>query len=79
VSICKIDGNHRYSWNQEPAVVVRQPDLARHLTSQSDQLMPENGILCLKSNLRPKWRGQDGQDEAEQSEHDPQTLGYSFG
>jgi hypothetical protein len=53
--------------------------MARHLTPQNDQLMPENRILCLKPNLRLKWRCQNGQDEAEQSEHGPQTLGDSFG
>jgi len=35
-----------------PAIVVRQPDAAVHLTPQNDQLMAENHILCLKSNLR---------------------------
>ena len=41
--------------------------------------MSENRILCLKSTLRLVWRGQDGQDEAEQSEHGSLTLGDSFG
>jgi hypothetical protein len=40
--------------------------------------MSERRILCLKSALRLKWRGQDGQDKAEQGEHGPQTLGDSF-
>src|ERR1019366_9156512 len=65
--------------NKEPAVVVRQPDPALHLTPQNDQLMSENRILCLKSALRLEWQAQNGQDEAEQSEHGPQTLGDSFG
>jgi hypothetical protein len=65
--------------NKEPAVVVRQPDPALHLTPQNDQLMSENRILCLKSALRLEWRAQNGQDEAEQSEHGSQTLGDSFG
>jgi type IV secretory pathway VirD2 relaxase len=65
--------------DKKPAVVVRQPDSALHLTPQNDQLMSENRILCLKSALRLEWRGQDGQDEAEQSEHGPLTLGDSFG
>jgi hypothetical protein len=50
-----------------------------HFTPQNDQLMSVNHILSLKSALRLEWRGQDGQDEAEQSEHDPLTLGDSFG
>src|SRR5665647_717547 len=41
--------------------------------------MPENRILCLKPTLRLEWRGQNGQDKTEQSEHDPQTLDDSFG
>jgi hypothetical protein len=65
--------------DEEPAVVVRQPGPASHLTPQNDQLMSERRILCLKSALRLEWRGQNGQDEAEQSEHSPQTLGDSFG
>src|SRR5450830_245631 len=63
--------------DQEPAVVVRQPDPALHLTPQNDQLMSENRILCLKSALRLEWPGQNGQDEAEQSEHGLLTLGDS--
>jgi hypothetical protein len=46
---------------------------------QNDQLMSENRILCLKSALRLEWRGQNGQDEAEQSVHGLQMLGDSFG
>jgi hypothetical protein len=65
--------------DQEPAVIVRQPDPAMHLAPQNDQLMSEHSILSLKSALRLEWRGQNGQDEPEQSEHDPQTLGDSFG
>jgi hypothetical protein len=65
--------------DKEPAVVVRQPDPALHLTPQNDQLMSEKRILCLKSALRLERRGQNVQDEAEQSEHGPLTLGDSFG
>jgi hypothetical protein len=51
--------------DQEPAVVVPQPDPALNLTPQYDQLTSESRILCLKPALRLEWRGQDGQDEAE--------------
>src|ERR1035437_5621718 len=44
--------------DKKPAVVVRQPDSALHLTPQNDQLMSENRILCLKSALRLERRGQ---------------------
>ena len=50
----------------------------RHLTPQNDQLMSERRVLCFKPALRLEWRGQDGQDEAEQCEHRPLTLGDSF-
>jgi hypothetical protein len=65
--------------DQEPAVVVREPNLAPYLTPENDQLMSENRILCLKSAVRLEWQGQNGQDEAEQPEHGPQTLGDPFG
>jgi hypothetical protein len=41
--------------------------------------MSERRVLGFKPALRLEWRGQDGQDEAEQSEHSPLTLGDSFG
>src|SRR5665213_1356179 len=65
--------------DQEPAIVVREPDPAMHLAPQNDQLMSEHRILCLKPAFRLEWRAQNGQDEAAQSEHGPQTLGDSFG
>ena len=49
--------------NQEPAIVVGQPDTASHLALQNDQLMSEHRILCLKPAPRLKWRGQDGQHQ----------------
>jgi len=45
---------------------------------QNDQLMSERRILCFKSAPRLGWRGQDGQDEAEQCKHCALTLGDSF-
>jgi hypothetical protein len=65
--------------DEERAIVIRQSDPATHLTSQYDQLMSEHRVLGLKPALRPEWRGQNGEDEADQSEHRPQTLGDSFG
>jgi len=64
--------------DKEPAIVVREPDPALHLTPQNDQLMSECHVLCFKPALRLEWRGQDGQDEAEQSKHCALTLGDSF-
>src|SRR5680860_1701018 len=51
--------------DQEPAIVVRKPGAATHLTPQYDQLMSECRILRLKPALRLEWRGQDGQEEPE--------------
>ena len=42
-----------------------------YLAPQNDQLMSEHRILCLKSAFRLEWRGQNGQDEAEQPKHGP--------
>jgi len=64
--------------DKEHAIVVRKPGPALHLTPQNDQLMSERRILCFKPALRLEWRGQDGQDEAEQRKHCALTLGDSF-
>ena len=64
--------------DKEPAIVVRKPGPAAHLTSQNDQLMSECHVLCFKPALRLEWRGQDGQDEAEQCKHRALTLGDSL-
>jgi hypothetical protein len=40
--------------------------------------MSECHVLCLKPALRLEWRGQDGQDEAEQCKHYALTLGDSL-
>ena len=34
--------------DKEPAIAVREPDPARNLTPQNDQLMSECRILCFK-------------------------------
>jgi len=65
--------------NQEPAVVVRQPDPALHLTPQNNQLMAERHILGFKPALRLEWRGQDGGYETPQRNHGALTLGDPFG
>ena len=57
--------------DQEPAVVVRQPNPTMNLTPQNDQLMSKHRILCLKPALRLERRGQHSQEQAEQREHCP--------
>jgi hypothetical protein len=64
--------------DEEPAIIVGEPDPALHLTPQNDQLMPECRILCFKPALRLEWRGQDGQEKTEQCKHCALTLGDSF-
>jgi hypothetical protein len=64
--------------DKEPAIIIREPDPALHLTPQNDQLMSERRALGFKPALRLEWRGQDGQDEAEQCNHYVLTLGDSF-
>jgi hypothetical protein len=39
---------------------------ASHLPPQNDQLMSKYRILSLKPAFRPEWRGQRGQNEADQ-------------
>ncbi|MGA9436655.1 MAG: hypothetical protein WBV76_00475, partial [Pseudolabrys sp.] len=41
--------------DKKPAVVVRQPNPAPHLTPQNNQLISERRILCLKPALRLEW------------------------
>ena len=64
--------------DKEPAIVVGKPGAPTHLTPQNDQLMSEGRVLCFKPALRLEWRGQDGQNEAEQCKHCALTLGDSF-
>ena len=64
--------------DKEPAITVGEPNPAAHLTPQNDQLMSKCRVLCCKPPLRLEWRGQDGQDEAEQRKHCALPLGDSF-
>jgi hypothetical protein len=55
--------------DEEQTITVREPDAATHLPPQYDQLMSERSVLCLKSALRLERRAEQGQEEAEQSDH----------
>ena len=55
--------------DEEPAVVVREASPAFQLASQDDQLMSKHCILGLKPDVRLEWRGQHGQNEANQRDH----------
>ena len=55
--------------NEEQMIAIREPDATAHLPPQYDQLMSERSVLCLKSALRLEWRGEQGQEEAQQSDH----------
>src|SRR5258708_25358976 len=49
--------------------MVREPDATMQPTLQDNQLMSKPRVLSLKPQLRPEWRGQDGQSETEQLDH----------
>jgi hypothetical protein len=55
--------------DQEQPIPIRELDTTTHLPPQYDQLMSERSVLCLKSALRLERRGEQGQEEAEQSDH----------
>ena len=55
--------------DEEQTIAIREPDATAHLPPQYDQLMSERSVLCLKSALRLERRGEQGQEEAEQSDH----------
>jgi len=54
---------------REPAIDVRKLEPAPHLAAQDDQLMSERHIFRLKPTLRLEWRGQHGQNKADQRDH----------
>jgi hypothetical protein len=62
--------------DKEPAIKVREPNATTRPAPQDNQLMSQRRILGFKPQLRPEWRGQDAQSEAEQSDH-PASLGDS--
>src|SRR6202047_490710 len=56
--------------------MVREPDATRQPIPHDIQLMSKHRVLRLKPQLRPEWRGQDGQNETEQPDHSA-SLGDS--
>src|SRR6476660_4843368 len=57
--------------------MVREPDATMQPTPQDNQLMSKHRVLSFKPQLRLEWRGQDGQNETEQSDHSA-SLGDSI-
>src|ERR1700694_4131311 len=57
--------------------MVREPDATMQPTPQDNQLMSKHRVLSLKPHLRLEWRGQDGQNETEQTDHSA-SLGDSI-
>src|SRR6267142_4875663 len=57
--------------------MVREPDATMQPTPQDIQLMSKHRVLSFKPQLRLEWRGQDGQNETEQSDHSA-SLGDSI-
>jgi hypothetical protein len=69
VMALRTDGNHQIQLDEEQTIAVRELDAATHLPPQYDQLMSERSVLCFKSALRLERQGEQGQEEAEQSDH----------
>jgi hypothetical protein len=46
--------------------MVREPNATTRPAHQDNQLMSKHRVLGFKPQLRPEWRCQDGQSEAEQ-------------
>src|ERR1700737_869494 len=63
--------------DQEPAIMVGEPDATRQPTPHDIQLMSKHRVLSFKPQLRLEWRGQDGQNETEQPDHSA-SLGDSI-
>src|ERR1019366_6619265 len=63
--------------DKEPAIMVREPDATMQPAPQDNQLMSKHRVLSLKPQLRLEWRGQDGQNETEQTDHSA-SLGDSI-
>jgi hypothetical protein len=63
--------------DQEPAIMVREPDATKQPTPHDNQLMSKHRVLSFKPQLRLEWRGQDGQNETEQPDHSA-SLGDSI-
>src|SRR5450631_4019032 len=63
--------------DQEPAIMVREPDATMQPTPHDNQLMPKQRVLSLKSQLRLEWRAQNGQNETKQPDHSA-SLGDSI-
>ena len=57
--------------HEEPAIAVSQRDATFDLASQHKNLLPQQLILSDEITLRPERRGQDGQQERNQSNQRP--------
>jgi hypothetical protein len=62
--------------DEEPTIMVRRSDATMQSSPQDHQLMSKHRVLGFKPQLRLEWRGQDGQDEAQQHDR-PASLGDS--
>jgi hypothetical protein len=62
----------RWRWR-----ALREPDATMQPAPQDNQLMSKHRVLSLKPQLRLEWRGQDGQNETEQTDHS-ESLGDSI-
>src|SRR6266481_6212045 len=63
--------------DQEQAIPICELDATPHPALQHNQLMTERRVLGLKSALRLERRDGQGQEEEEERDHSPLTLGDS--
>src|ERR1700686_2166734 len=52
VRTCRIDGKPAIQLDQEPAIMVREPDATRQPTPHDNQLMSKHRVLSFKPQLR---------------------------
>src|SRR6266446_2502369 len=57
--------------------MVREPDATMQPTPHDIQLMSKHRVFSFKPQLRLEWRGQDGQNKTEQTDHSA-SLGDSI-
>src|SRR5882724_868157 len=69
VTTFRIEGNQRYISTKNPQSLFVRWALPRTFRRKNDQLMSKYRILSLKPAFRLEWRGQRGQNEADQRYH----------
>src|SRR3981081_1630632 len=77
VRTCRIEGNQRYSWLRNQTSLFLTRTRPSQPTPHDIQLMSKQRVLSFKPQFRLEWRGQDAQNETEQTDHSA-SLGDSI-